>query len=102
MPDPRIFPWDSENAGVAVVPAASAVVIAANGHRTGLDLVNRSNPSEAISLGFGADAVNGEGKVLTVYGSTYHMGTYNLFLGDIYAICPSGDMNMAYSEELKP
>ncbi len=99
MVDPLIWPWDTEEANAVVVGAASTLVLAENTNRTGLDLVNLSDPSEAISLGFGQDAVAGSGKVLTAYGSDYHMGTNNLFQGEIYAICPSGGMQLAVSEE---
>ena len=101
MPDPRIHPIDAENATVESVGAVSTLVLAANGNRTGGDFTNLTDPSEAISLGLGNDAVLGAGKVLTAYGSTYHMGTANLFLGDIYAICASGQMNLAISEEVE-
>lgn len=100
--DPLIWPWETENAGAVTVDNVSTVVLAANPNRVGLDLTNLSAPSEAISLGFGDAAVAGEGKVLTAYGSTYHMGTDNLYLGDIYAICPSGGMELAVSEETNP
>ncbi len=101
MVDPLIWPWETENASTVTVGAASTVVLAANTNREGLDLVNLSDPSEAISLGFGNAAVAGEGKVLTVYGSTYHMGTANKYQGAINAICASGGMQLAVSEETK-
>ncbi len=101
MVDPLIWPYDTENAIPITVGAASTVVLAANPNRAGLDLVNLSAPSEAISLGFGNAAVAGEGKVLTAYGSTYHMGTANMYLGAIFAICASGGMQLAVSEELQ-
>ena len=99
--DPTKFPIDTETPTVIAIGAASAVFLAANPNRIGLDLTNLSSPSEAISLAFGVAAIVGTGKVLTTYGSTYHMGTSNLFLGDIYAICPSGGMNLAISEETR-
>ena len=101
MADPTIFPIDNEAPTVAVIGVASAVFLAANPNRIGLDLTNLSNPAEAISLGFGVAAVGGSGKVLTTYGSTYHMGTSILFTGAIYAICPTGGMNLAISEETR-
>lgn len=102
MPDPRIFPIDAETPLEAVVVGAvSTLVLAENGNRTGADFGNLSSPSEAISFGLGQAAVNGQGKVMTVYGSTFHMGTNNLFKGDIYAICPSGGMDMSVSEEVE-
>ena len=102
MVDPLIWPWDTENADAVTVGAVSTLVLAENLNRVGLDLVNLSDPSEAISLRFGDVAVAGEGKVLTAYGSDYHMGVNNLFKGAIYAICPSGGMQLAVSEETKP
>ena len=102
MADPLIWPWDTENANAVTVGAVSTLVLAATPNRVGLDLVNLSDPSEAISLGFGNAAVLGQGKVLTVYGSDYHMGTNNVFKGAIYAICASGGMQLAVSEETKP
>ena len=101
MPNPTVFPVDDVNDTVVVVGAGSTLVLAANGNRVGLDLGNLSDPSELISLGLGHAAVLGSGKPLTAYGSTYHMGTNNLFLGAIYAICASGDMNLAISEEVE-
>lgn len=99
MPDPRIFPIERENPDQVIVGGAAVVVLAANLSRVGCDLVNVSTPSAAISLGFGNVAIANSGKVLTVYGSTYHMGTENLFQGAITAICPAGGL-LAYSEEV--
>ena len=103
MPDPRIYPVVVENTGAVSVTNASTLVLAANGRRTGLDLTNLTDPSEAISLRYGDAAVNGEGKVMTAYGSTHHIGTNNLWTGAIYAICVTGaeqeENNLAYSEE---
>ena len=101
MPDPRIHPIDSETPSAIVAPAASGIVLAANAHRVGADIVNYSNPSEAISLGFGVDAVLGAGKTLTAIGGSYHMGTDNLYHGDIYAISASGTAALSISEELR-
>ncbi len=101
MPDPRIHPIDSETPTAVVAPAASAIVLADNPHRVGVDIVNFSDPSEPVSLGFGVDAVLGTGKTLTAYGGSYHMGTDNLYLGDIYAISASGNANLSISEELR-
>ena len=40
---------------------------------------------------------------MTAFGSTFHMGTNNLWTGEIYAICNMGAeqevYNLAYSEE---
>ena len=103
MPDPRIHPVVTENIGAVSIGAVSTLVLAANGRRTGLDLTNLTDPSEAISLAYGQPAVNGEGKIMTAYGSTHHIGTNNLWTGAIYAICVIGaeqeENNLAYSEE---
>ncbi len=99
MPDPRKYPIDAENPSQVVV-GASALVLAANPARLGGDFINVSDPVAAITLGFGNAAIDLTGKVLTTYGSTYHMGTDNLFLGDIYAVCPDGGL-LSISEEVK-
>ena len=99
MPDPRIHPIASEIPTAAVAGAISNVILAANVERLGADIVNVSNPSEMISLGLGQVAVLGAGKTLTVYGSVYHMGTDNLYSGDIYGISLSGTAALSVSEE---
>jgi len=99
MPDPRIHLIVREIPTATVAPAASGIVLAANAHREGADIVNLSDPHEPISLGLGVDAVLGAGKTLTTYGSTYHMGTSNLFLGNIYGISASGTAALSVSEE---
>jgi len=102
MPDPRIFPIDTEDSSFAVAGALSTLVLATNPDRVGLDLINTAQPAEAIWLGLGHAATVGMGKTLTTYGSTYHMGTENLFLGAIYAVSISGLAFLAISEEAKP
>ena len=102
MPDPKIWPIESEIPTATVAPAISGVVLAANAAREGVDIVNLSDPHEPISLGLGVDAVLGAGKTLTTYGSTYHMGTANLFKGDIYGISASGTAALSVSEENLP
>ncbi|GAG02203.1 unnamed protein product [marine sediment metagenome] len=102
MPDPRIWPVPSANDGGVIVGAASAIVLAANPNRVDAEFTNYSDPSEAICLARGNAAVMGQGIILTVYGGTYRIGTNNLFLGDIYAICESGDAILAISEGVKP
>ena len=101
MPDPRIWPMESEIPSAAVAPAVSGIVLAANTQREGADIVNISDPSEPVSLALGVDAVLGFGKTLTAYGSSYHMGTNNLFKGDIYGISASGTAVLSVSEESK-
>ena len=99
MPDKRIFPINSEIPTATVAPALSGVVLAANERREGADIVNLSNPSEPVSLALGVAAVLGSGKTLTTYGSSYHMGTSNLFKGNIYGISASGTAALSVSEE---
>ena len=101
MPDPRIWPIETDINTATVAPAISGIILAANVQREGADIVNLSNPSEAISLALGVPAVLGAGKTLTTYGSTYHMGTNNLFKGDIYGISASGVAALSVSEESK-
>jgi len=102
MPDPRIFPIDGDIPTANVAPVISGIILAANEVREGVDIINLSDPIEMVSLGLGVDAVLGSGKTLTTYGSSYHMGLYNLFKGDIYAISASGDAALSISEEIKP
>ncbi|KKL69245.1 hypothetical protein LCGC14_2116870 [marine sediment metagenome] len=102
MPDKRIHTIEGETPTAIVAPAISGIILAANPAREGVDIVNLSDPREAVSVGFGVDAVLGSGKTLTTYGSTYHMGTPNLFKGDIYAISASGNAALSISEETLP
>ncbi len=102
MPDPRIFDIPNANDGGVVVGAISTLVLAANPNRVDAEFTNYSDPSGAICLARGNAAVMGQGIVLTVYGGTYRIGTNNLYLGDIYAICVSGDAILAISEGVKP
>ena len=100
MSDPRKYLIDEEEAPGQVAVGASAVVVAANPHRTGLYIINISNPFYAISIAFGQAAVDMSGKVLTAYGSVYCMDPENLYLGDIYAVCPDGGL-LSISEEVR-
>ena len=99
MPDPRIHPIINEIPTAAVAGAISNVILAANVERLGADIVNVSDPSEMVSLALGQAAVLGAGKTLTAIGSVYHMGTDNLFTGDIYGISASGTAALSVSEE---
>jgi len=99
MPDPRKHPITNEIPTAAVAGAVSNIILAANPARLGADIVNVSNPSEMISLALGQAAVLGAGKTLTVYGSVYHVGTDNLYSGDIYGISESGTADLSVSEE---
>jgi len=99
MPDPRIFPIESANTTFATVGVGSTLVLAANPYRVDTDFTN--DGEEACYMARGNAAVMGSGIKLVPNG-TYHIGTNNLFLGDIYAICASGQLNLAISEGLKP
>jgi hypothetical protein len=99
MPDPRIHPINGEIPTAAVAGAVSNIILAENVERLGADIVNVSNPSEMISLGLGQPAVLGSGKTLTARGSVYHIGTDNLYTGDIYGISASGTAALSVSEE---
>jgi len=99
MPDPRIHPITDEIITAVAAGAISNIVLAANTRRLGADIVNVSDPSESISLGLGQVAILGAGKTLTARGSVYHMGTDNLFSGDIYGISESGIGALSISEE---
>jgi len=101
MPDPRIFPVDFERIDSVNIGNISLLVVPANVQRVGLDLTNLTTGAELISLAFGQAAILGEGKCLTAYGSTFHMGTSNLYHGDIYAISDGQKVAMAVSEELR-
>ena len=102
MPDPRIFPITNCNDTFATVGAVSTLVLAANPNRVDCEFVNDSNPSEAIYLARGNAAVMGSGIALTARGGNYPMGTNNLFYGEIYAICASGDATLSLSEGYLP
>ena len=99
MPDPRKYPITADMPVAVIARAVSNIILAANEHRLGADIVNVSDPGEAISLALGIPAVLGAGKTLTVYGSVYHMGTDNLYTGDIYGISASNNGELSVSEE---
>ena len=102
MPDPRIHTIPTGTPTAIVAPAASGAVLAANPNRVDAEIINVSNPSEAISLSRGDVAVLGAGITLTARGSSYRIGTDNLFLGIINAISASGDAELSIDEGTKP
>ncbi len=99
MPDPRIFPVETVNDTVEAVEDVSTLVLAANSNRVGADFINVTDPSEMISLARGHAAVLGSGDSLTAYGSSYRIGTDNLWKGAVYAISTSGNGLLSISEE---
>ncbi|KKL81772.1 hypothetical protein LCGC14_1991440 [marine sediment metagenome] len=100
MPDPRIFPIESANDAFATVGVVSAIALAANPARADTDFVNDSDT--IIYLARGNAAVIGSGIRLNPNGGSYHIGLYNLFLGDVYAIATGANSNMTISEGTKP
>ena len=97
MPDPRIFPINSSNDTFATVGAVSTLVLALNERRGDCDFTN--DGEEPCYLARSNAAVIGSGIKLVPNG-TYHIGTNNLFLGNIYGICANGQLNLAISEGL--
>ena len=99
MPDPRIWPIPSVTDTFATVGPDSTLVLAANPDRVDCDIVNDGD--EPCYLARGNEAVIGSGIKLVPNGS-YHIGLFNLFLGEIYGICANGDLNLTISEGTKP
>lgn len=103
MHDPRIFPIDSATPMATVAPNPSGVVLAANVRRVDAEIINvSSKPVEPISLSRGDIAVLNAGITLTTYGSSYRIGTANLFLGDVNGISASGNAALSISEGTRP
>ena len=99
MPDPRIFPVETAIPTATVAPAASGVILAANPRRADAEIINVSQePVEPISLSRGGVAILGAGITLTTYGSSYRIGTANLFLGNINGISASGNAALSVDE----
>ena len=99
MPDPRIFPVVNAIDTQAIVGPGSALVLAANAHRVDADITNDGD--NVVYLGRGHAAVTGMGQRLNPNGGTYHIGTNNLFKGDIYGIADD-ETNLAVSEGNNP
>ena len=99
MPDPRIWPIPNSNDGATIVGVFSAIALAANPARVDADFVNDGD--YIIYLARGHAAVIGSGQRLNPNGGSYHIGLFNLFLGDVYAIA-TGNVNMTISEGVKP
>jgi len=84
MPDPRIWPVENVTDTFVFVGVLSTLVLAANGHRADTDFTNDGDA--VIYLARGNAAVIGSGIRLNPNGGTYHIGTNNLFHGEIYGI----------------
>lgn len=98
MADPTIWPIPTGTPTAAVALAASGEVLAANLNRLDAEIINVSDPSEAVSLSRGGIAVLGAGITLTARGSSYRIGTANLFYGAINAISASGIAGLSIDE----
>lgn len=99
MPDPRIFPIVEASDTSAAAGFASVVVLLAHARRGDTDITNDGD--YVVYLGRGHAAVVGSGQRLNPNGGTYHIGTNNLFKGDIHAIASCEDQeesNLAISE----
>ena len=99
MPDPRIWPIPAANDTFVSVGVASTEVRPANPRRVSLDLVNDGD--NIIYLALGNTAVVGSGIRLNKKGGSYHIGTNNLFLGQINGIAED-ETNLTISEGYKP
>ena len=99
MPDPRIFPIENAIDTQATVGPGSAIALAANVARADADITNDGD--YVVYLARGHAAVMGMGQRLNPNGGTYHIGTYNLFLGDVYGIAED-ETNLAVSEGSRP
>ncbi len=99
MPDPRIFPVENAIDTQATVGPGSVLVLVANVARADADITNDGD--YAVYLARGHPAVMGMGQRINPNGGTYHIGTNNLFLGDVYGIAVD-ETNLSVSEGTKP
>jgi len=103
MPDPRIWPIENVNDTFVAVGAVSTLVLVANANRGDSDLTNDGDG--IIYLARGNAAVIGSGIRLNPNGGTYHIGTNNLFHGEVYGISTCDEqetINLAISEGNRP
>ena len=103
MPDPRIWPIDNVNDTFAFVGIVSTLVLATNPNRADTDFTNDGD--DIIYLARGNAAVIGSGIRLNPAGGSYHIGTNNLFHGEIYGISTDAEQegtNLAISEGNRP
>ena len=98
MPDPRIWPVPNSRIDSQAVDNVTTVVLAADPNRVDCDLTNVG--TEMAYLARGEAAVMLSGIPLTPNGS-YHIGTGNLWLGTVEAICDTGAAIIAISEGFK-
>ena len=103
MPDPRIWPIESSVETGVLVAGVSTLVLAANQNRADADFVN--DGAEVIYLARGNAAVVNTGIRLNPNGGSYHIGTDNMFHGEIYGISVNDEQdttNLAVSEGSRP
>jgi len=99
MPDPRIFPIPTMVNTFKTVGAVSTLVRAENLKRVWCQFTNCGD--EVVYFAEGNAAVMGSGDAVYPSGVA-RIETDNMFYGEIYAICASGDLNLAVSEGSTP
>ena len=95
MPDPRIFPIVTIEDTFATVGAVSTLVRAENLRRVWCQFTNTGD--EVCYTAEGNPAVMGSGDPIYPSG-VGRIQTDNMFYGEVYAICASGQLNLAISE----
>jgi len=95
MPDPRIFPIINMEDTFATVGAVSTLVRPANARRVWCQFTNDGD--EVCYLAEGNPAVMGSGDAIYPSG-VGRIQTDNMFYGEVYAICESGQLNLTISE----
>ncbi|MBU0598728.1 hypothetical protein KKF61_07150 [Patescibacteria group bacterium] len=95
MPDPTKFLVVNSIESQVTVGPGSAIVLAENVRRVDADISIDS--ANVVYLARGNAAVMGMGPRLNPNGGSYHIGTDNLFTGDIYGIADD-ESNLAVSE----
>ncbi len=84
MPDPRIWPIAKSAISGVDVGAVSILVMAANPNRADADFTNDCDC--VMYLARGEAAVANQGIRINPNGGTYHIGTNNMWEGEVYAI----------------
>ena len=95
MPDPRIFPIIAYENTFFTVGAVSTLVRAENNRRVFCTFTNCDD--EVVYMAEGNAAVMGSGDPIYPAG-VGRIETDCMFYGEVYAICASGDLNLAISE----
>ncbi len=102
MPDPRIFPVASSEDWSQIVGFASGIVVPANTKRADCDITNVSDYWVYLSRSDPAEV--GAGIPLSPNGGSYHVGTENLWEGNIWGISANkvDETYVAVSEGSRP